>query len=150
VNVPKCAVDAVEEGENANALRISHFARLKSEECVIRRHARLAPISSSIMPNFSQPKMSNNYSLFSHFSLLWKGCCIGLFPQNSSSTIPQSSPSATTVECGPLDTNENAFLRIISTLLSSQDGKRKLVANRTRENEHKMGTMLGRRRTGEH
>uniref|UniRef100_A0AC34FS94 Zinc metalloproteinase n=1 Tax=Panagrolaimus sp. ES5 TaxID=591445 RepID=A0AC34FS94_9BILA len=45
------------------------------------------------------------------FHILWKGCCVGLF----------RSPKG---QCTALDEGENPFLRIISSLLTTQDSKK--------------------------
>ncbi|KAL3087306.1 hypothetical protein niasHT_020569 [Heterodera trifolii] len=56
------------------------------------------------------------------FHLLWKGCCVGLFLNNSKTA--KDDGSSVRGECGPLENNENPFLRIISSLLSSHDGQK--------------------------
>ncbi|VDK43351.1 unnamed protein product [Anisakis simplex] len=43
------------------------------------------------------------------FHILWKGCCVGLFRSGE--------------ECSALEDSQNPFLRIISSLLSSEDAK---------------------------
>ena len=61
--------------------------------------------------------------------------------RNSTSPMASQMPG----ECGPLDSSENAFLRIISSLLSAQDGKRKTIKVNGTDT-----LLLARRRTGEH
>uniref|UniRef100_A0A1I8BDC7 Zinc metalloproteinase n=1 Tax=Meloidogyne hapla TaxID=6305 RepID=A0A1I8BDC7_MELHA len=72
--------------------------------------------------------------LFSNgeFHLLWKGCCFGLFPNKIDSNL---------TECGPLENNENIFMKIISSLLISQDG---------RKNRSEYSNKMERIRKGEH
>uniref|UniRef100_A0AC35G067 Zinc metalloproteinase n=1 Tax=Panagrolaimus sp. PS1159 TaxID=55785 RepID=A0AC35G067_9BILA len=45
------------------------------------------------------------------FHILWKGCCVGLFRSQKG-------------QCTALDEGENPFLRIISSLLTTQDSKK--------------------------
>ncbi|CAK5086826.1 unnamed protein product [Meloidogyne enterolobii] len=61
------------------------------------------------------------------FSLLWKGCCFGLFPNKIDSTL---------TECGPLENNENIFMKILSSLLVSHDGRKNNRNEKMRKGEH--------------
>lgn len=82
VSVPRCAEAAVDEDANGNVCQWgSHCASGRRGECAIRMHVQSAQISSSTMANSSNKKRENSLLKWalSNCSLLWKGCCIGLF-----------------------------------------------------------------------